>query len=752
MRSRPRLLLLVLICTALAAAAAHAQGTRRDSNASQPSEAAFEAIVSCLSQGREAVMVPHFHCEAYGVGAGFAQSEKMPLGLPDANWNEVCRNKDDPRRLPGDIIKRIAARKDAIAPSGIRIIGGIFCGDIDLVGLDLPYSVVVDYALVNGDLDGRNLRIRGDLSFEHTIILGNLLLNRAHVDGSVYGGWSFIDQLLVNDSQIDGTWWQSDSVMLSDTQFHRTSFSGDLRLDNSALTQLSVLSSNIGGTLGLNNSEARCAYHINSSSMNYFTASGAGFGRMRTIPQEGKSAIDYPWWDRAPSHSPRPEMRQLFESPAVRSMVEATRRTAIAPRSHPDALRGCEDTSGSAYAEFYLFDSNIRSAACITLFAWLAPKQRRPAETDPVSILALNGTRVTGNLIIDLAGADGANPRPGTDDYKQTVGKHKLEAIGASAGALIYNFNDEAAPYFTYIDGLNFDRIHNASPACTGDMVQLATQVELPSTEKVLHWLEKNKAPSSQPFAAFAAAFERAGESAVNLRVGRQTYDLCAKTARWTIPRWFAGMTGQCPGREESGDPAPTAAAQQDLAQHPGDRPTTGPAPSQGIFESITNDGVDLVMLAFNWGFYGLADYGLRPAKVVWSILITVVVFALWFWLCLRVVGFEPKREDGAPPTATPDIWPLGFLFLFDRLLPVYHIRDEHHAISKFYRPAKRRELKTASASSAPRPMSVLGCKVLVVPATEAEARRIEKWLVVLRVIGAIFTIFLLAAVASLTK
>jgi hypothetical protein len=48
--------------------------------------------------------------------------------------------------------------------------------------------------------------------------------------------------------------------------------------------------------------------------------------------------------------------------------------------------------------------------------------------------------------------------------------------------------------------------------------------------------------------------------------------------------------------------------------------------------------------------------------------------------------------------------------------------------------------------------MSVLGYKVLVVPATEAEARRIEKWLVVLRVIGAIFTIFLLAAVASLTK
>ncbi len=752
MRSRPISFLLILACVAFVTAAAHAQGTRHDSSTSQPSEAGVQAIVSCLSQGREAVMVPHFHCEAYSVGAGFAQSEKMPVELSDADWNEVCRNKDDPRHLPGDIIKRIAARKDAIAPSGIRIIGGIFCGDIDLVGLDLPFSVVVDYALVNGNLDARNLRIRGDLSFEHTLILGNLLLNRAHVDGSVYGGSSFIDQLLVNDSLIDGTWWQSDSVMLSDTQFHRSSFSGDLRLDNSAFTQLSVLSSNIGGTLGLNDSEARCAYHIYSSSMNYFSASGAGFGRMQAAPQEDN--IGYPWWDRTLSLT---KTRQLFDSPAVQPMIATALRMATAPRPHrvqknpaSGVMRGCERTSESAYAEFYLFDSNVRSAACITLFAWLAPKQPRPAETDPVSILALNGTRVTGNLIVDLAGIGGANLPPGTDGYKLAIGKHKLEAIGASAGALIYNFDDGAAPYFTYIDGLNFDRIHNAAPACTGDMVQLATQVELPSSDKVLHWLEKNKAPSSQPFAAFAGAFERAGESAVNLRVGRQTYDLCAKTARWRFLRWAASVTGQCAGDGESADPAPTAATQQDLAQHPGDIPARGSAP--GILESITNNGVDLAMLAFNWGLYGLADYGLRPAKVVWSILITVLVFALWFWLRLRVVGFEPKRDDGAPPAAAPDVWPLGFLFLFDRLLPVYHIRDEHHAISKFYRPATRGELKASSASGPPIPMSVLGWKVSVIPISEAETRRIETWLVVLRVVGAIFTIFLVAAVASLTK
>jgi hypothetical protein len=158
------------------------------------------------------------------------------------------------------------------------------------------------------------------------------------------------------------------------------------------------------------------------------------------------------------------------------------------------------------------------------------------------------------------------------------------------------------------------------------------------------------------------------------------------------------------------------------------------------------------VTIAFNWGLYLLADHGLRPAKVVWWVLGTLILSAAWFWFRLRIIGFEPKRKDDAPPAAASEIWPLGFLFLFDRLIPLYQIRDEHYAISKYYRRATRGELKAASVATTPRPMVFLGRKVLVAPATDAEARRVEKWLVVLRVIGAIFTVFLVAAIASLTK
>ena len=91
--------------------------------------ATFEALVRCLSQGNEVVMAPKLVCVARRAGpdsaASIAERAHMPLGERgwDGDWDKVCADASDPRRLPADVIKRIAANKDAqIAPSGIRII------------------------------------------------------------------------------------------------------------------------------------------------------------------------------------------------------------------------------------------------------------------------------------------------------------------------------------------------------------------------------------------------------------------------------------------------------------------------------------------------------------------------------------------------------------------------------------------------------------------------------------------------------
>jgi hypothetical protein len=48
--------------------------------------------------------------------------------------------------------------------------------------------------------------------------------------------------------------------------------------------------------------------------------------------------------------------------------------------------------------------------------------------------------------------------------------------------------------------------------------------------------------------------------------------------------------------------------------------------------------------------------------------------------------------------------------------------------------------------------MRYLGKTYFVWPAGDAELRRAEKWLVVLRIIGVIFTVFLLAAINTIVS
>jgi hypothetical protein len=91
-------------------------------------------------------------------------------------------------------------------------------------------------------------------------------------------------------------------------------------------------------------------------------------------------------------------------------------------------------------------------------------------------------------------------------------------------------------------------------------------------------------------------------------------------------------------------------------------------------------------------------------------------------------------------------------LFLFDRLIPLYNIRKEHYAINQVYRRATARETSecTASPDGPPYPMYCYGQKLMVCPAGDEKLAQFETWLVVLRLIGVVLAVFLLAAIRTL--
>ena len=153
----------------------------------------------------------------------------------------------------------------------------------------------------------------------------------------------------------------------------------------------------------------------------------------------------------------------------------------------------------------------------------------------------------------------------------------------------------------------------------------------------------------------------------------------------------------------------------------------------------------------------------------MYGVLITLLIFWLIFWLRLNIIGFEPeqKAEARSQPElnfaqgtfAAPKVLPIGILFLFDRLIPAFEIREENYSIGTVYGRvsplvgfcASRRDLAVSNKQQTCE-MRYLGRNHILVPLGAPEKERFKKWLFALRVIGFVWGGFLLAALHALIK
>jgi hypothetical protein len=102
---------------------------------------------------------------------------------------------------------------------------------------------------------------------------------------------------------------------------------------------------------------------------------------------------------------------------------------------------------------------------------------------------------------------------------------------------------------------------------------------------------------------------------------------------------------------------------------------------------------------------------------------------------------------------------PVGFLFLFDRLIPAFEIREENYSIGKvygrvspFFKRLSTTKQRAVCENNQTREMEYLRMKHVVVPLGEREKDKFKKWLVALRIIGVAWGAFLLAALNALIK
>jgi hypothetical protein len=169
---------------------------------------------------------------------------------------------------------------------------------------------------------------------------------------------------------------------------------------------------------------------------------------------------------------------------------------------------------------------------------------------------------------------------------------------------------------------------------------------------------------------------------------------------------------------------------------------------------SIPSQLSDLGLLGFQGGLYFLADHDYRPAKVLWFVTVTLVGFWIWFLWPLNVVAYTSKMrssiDDGPADLESSKIKPLGFVFLFDRMLPTYQIDSGHYEIAGYF---KRIPISEIARRTSPLPI-VRRLMFFQWPVeritNEREVDRVESSLRFLRLLGVVFAIFLAAAISAL--
>ena len=524
----------------------------------------------------------------------------------------------------------------------------------------------------------RNLHIKGDLSVDGSLIFNQLKILRSNIELSFYGDRSFIANLSVSNSTFGGSVSLGRSVLFQSTQFDSVAITRELSIRASALSYFIFQFSTVGGLLDLSHTEARCAYHINKSEIGYLVAKRAGFGTPERPPGNSKEIRHYNW-RRVFSSA----VTEILNAPEIHNIVKA-----------PD--RCVNDFDRSHRAEFFIFDSSIKSSLCISDFQWLAPRDTNTLDqfiwleaftdnqsTDNQSInyiqtvIAINGNSIGNNLIIDLW--------PDDDQVRDALNYRwlhprlrKLELIGVKAGALVMDFTGEVGKHVTAIDGLEFERLYHAQAVCeyggstitmdgdslmisagrkTSIIVDFRTELQLPKVEDVLQWLDLNKNGSTQPYAAVASAFHKAGVDTVNVIVEREGLQLCERAVRW-LP--LSLLEPFCKNSVE----------RRRVAQNP-------------PIESNFHQFVDFAQFLFQSALWALADHGYRPGKVLWYVTGTLALAWFIFLWPLKIVaytskaGSETERQsaDGGDLFANPEkLRPIGFSFLLDRLLPAYRI------------------------------------------------------------------------------
>jgi hypothetical protein len=281
---------------------------------------------------------------------------------------------------------------------------------------------------------------------------------------------------------------------------------------------------------------------------------------------------------------------------------------------------------------------------------------------------------------------------------------------------------------------LQLDRVYTSRAHCDSALALRASQralngyqasdppkfppiLELPTANEAIGWIQANKFIGTQPFAQFVSAFELSGDQnrARDLRIGASN-ELLNKSIRELCPVCFRWGAARAESTESEPDPY---------------KSDGNVSPLMEVVRWFERAVVTFLGLMLKF----LAGHAYRPERIGWFVVGTIVLALLIFRHWIKVIAYTVESDT--------KLRPIGFWFLFDRLLPAYRIREGNYNIDKFYAISD-------TVAGSRRSVRHLGVRRPVIEASAQQSRRAERMLDVLRLCGLVFTIFVIAAISRL--
>ena len=183
---------------------------------------------------------------------GAPHSSSAPTG--------IAKGAHRPHQTLRTLIQMRSSRLHALKASGLTVFEfwvPYFAKDFELVGVILPFSLVLDKAAFAQGVEIRNVDVKGDVSFDSSLILNQFKLIRSHIKGSLFSDGSFIDRLSLGNTIIDLSASFTQSVLFESAEFYNVTISKELSVRGSALGYFITQFSKIGGILDLSSTAKR---------------------------------------------------------------------------------------------------------------------------------------------------------------------------------------------------------------------------------------------------------------------------------------------------------------------------------------------------------------------------------------------------------------------------------------------------------------------------------------------------------------